>query len=234
MALCSLRPLASHYVADLSAEIDFRHKLVLLPIGDAASLQGIEHRGIEVQCLGESVHERTGVMIRVLLDDGHNPRLQRANCAKDLLQGPRPRQFVGTAVGRRWGLKHVRFEVGETVCDKPAVFEINVDGVRKLSELPTDLLQSVGVIRLRRADSGKAEGRRTSMAESERLHQCRPLHPLFHAEIDDVNPAHRDLLDEYIRRLVILLLHRFCASHKCVNQTDSDLLSVRHHHRHSG
>ncbi|PON62742.1 hypothetical protein PanWU01x14_136540 [Parasponia andersonii] len=46
----------------------------------------------------------------------------------------------------------------------------------------------VGVVRRRWTDSGQPEGRGPAGPQSQGLHQGRPLHPLVHGEVDDVDP----------------------------------------------
>ena len=72
-----------------------------------------------------------------------------------------------------------------------AVLEVDADCVRELGKLPTNLLQGVGLVRLRRVDARDREPERwgPTEAEGEGLEENRPLHPLLDDEVDDVNAA---------------------------------------------
>nr|GMC59691.1 hypothetical protein TorRG33x02_168760 [Ipomoea batatas] len=74
-------------------------------------------------------------------------------------------------------------------CHEAAELKLHADSFRELSQLPPNFLQSVGVIRLGRANPSEPKSRWAAGPESQSLHKRRPLHPLLQAEVDDVDSA---------------------------------------------
>ncbi|GER47097.1 ribosomal RNA large subunit methyltransferase E, partial [Striga asiatica] len=162
-----VRPLTGHHVAYLPREVHLCH-LQVLGFGPSRpeSLERVEHGGIVMEGLVEPL-QKTAAVVPVKLENRvHGQRLA----------------FYGPDT------KQARIQIGQGISHHATKFELDPYRLRQLSQFQTHLFQSVAVIGLRRPDSSESKNRRAARPHSQSLNQGRPLHPLFQAEIDHVDP----------------------------------------------